>query len=147
MVLRSDELAREIAETREEIGDRLIELRRRGETAARRTLRIAVIAAATGAAIGAAVAVGVIAYRVSRPPTFRERFGRVIPTGILERAELFVRRGLPSIRLYVNDRAVGEKTPTTTTERLVVAGARAAGTAAATALAGILLKRVTGRKS
>ena len=144
MVLRSDELSREIAETREEMGERLVELRRRGETAARRTVRLALIAAGVGAALGAAVAVTVIAYRVSRPPTFRERVGRVVPRDLRRRAELFARRAVPSIRLYVNDEAVGERAETTT-QRLVLSAARAAGTAAATALAGVALRRLTAR--
>lgn len=145
MVLRSDELAREITETREDMGDRLIELRRRGETAARRTMRIAIIAVAAGAAVGAAVAVSVIAYRVSRPTTVKERFGRVIPRDLRRRAELLARRAVPSIRLYVNDEAIGERADNKT-ERLVMAAARAAGTAGATALAGIVLRRLTRRE-
>ena len=76
MVLRSDELSREIAETREEMGERLIELRRRGQRAARRTVRIALVAGALG---GAAV-VGLIAYRMTRPPTLAERVSRVVPS-------------------------------------------------------------------
>lgn len=145
MVLRSDELSREIAQTRAEMGDRLVELRRRGETAARRTVRLALVAAGVGAAVGAAVAVTVIARRVSRPPTVQERLGRVIPLDLVRRAELLIRRGVPAVRLYVNDSAVAEK-PESGTERLVVGAARAAGTAFATAAVGILLRQLTGRR-
>ena len=139
MVLRSDELSREIAQTREEMGERLIELRRRGRRAAQRTVRIALIAGALG---GAAV-VGLIAYRVSRPPTLSERVSRVVPsTPRWARRAATVR--LPSVRLSVNDRSVRED-PETAGQRLVLMAARAFGTAAATAAMGILLRRVAGR--
>jgi hypothetical protein len=138
MVLRSDELSREIAETREEMGERLIELRRRGQRAARRTVRVALVAGALG---GAAV-VGLIAYRMTRPPTFSERVSRVVPNyGWTRRLATF---RLPSVRLYVNDKAVREDAETGT-QRLVLTAARAFGTAAATAALGIILRRVTGR--
>lgn len=138
MVLRSDELSREIAQTREEMGDRLIELRRRGQRAARRTVRIAIVAGALG---GAAV-VGLIAYRMSRPPTLSERVARVVPATRWSRRLAALR--LPSVRLYVNDRAVREESETSG-QRLVLTAARAFGTAAATAAIGIVLRRVTGR--
>jgi hypothetical protein len=138
MVLRSDELSREIAETRDEMGERLIELRRRGQRAARRTVRIAIVAGALG---GAAV-VGLIAYRMSRPPTLAERVSRVVPNYGWTRRLASIR--LPSVRLYVNDKAVREDAETGT-ERLVLTAARAFGTAAATAALGIVLRRVTGR--
>ena len=134
MVLRSDELAREIAATREEMGERLVELRRRGRTAARRSVQIALVAGALG---GAAV-VGLIAYRMTRPPTLSERVSRVVP------ARRLTSLRLPSFRVSVNERTVAEHSDTTA-ERLVVAAARAAGTAAATALAGILIRRLTGK--
>ena len=138
MVLRSDELSREIAATREEMGDRLIELRRRGQRAARRTVQVALIAGALG---GAAV-VGLIAYRMSRPPKFSERVARVVPSVPWGRRLTALR--LPSVRLSVNERAVREDSETAT-QRLVLTAARAFGTAAATAAMGILLRRVTGR--
>ena len=140
MVLRSDELSREIAETREEMGDRLIELRRRGRKAARRTVRIALVA---GALAGAAV-VGLVAYRMTRPPTFGERVARVVPAGRWSRR--LARLNIPSVRLSVNDRAVLEESDSAT-QRLVLTAARAFGTAAATAAIGMLLRRVTGRES
>lgn len=136
MAHRSDELAREIAETREELGDRIVELRLRGARAARRSVRIALIAGALG---GAAV-VGLVAWRMSRPPTLRERAERLLPTRRLAGLRL------PSLRLYVNDKQVAEggESPA---EKLVLMAARAAGTAAATALAGIALRRLSGRKA
>jgi hypothetical protein len=138
MVLGSDELAREIAQTREEMGERLIELRRRGQVAARRTVRFALIAGALG---GAAV-VGLIAYRMSRPPTMSERVARVVPAWPWARRAAALR--LPAFRLYVNDRGVREHEESTA-QRLVVTAARAFGTAAATAAIGILVRRVAGR--
>ena len=139
MDLRSDELSREIAETREEMGARLIELRQRGRRAARRTVQVAVVAGALG---GAAI-VGLIAYRMSRPPSMSERVARVVPYTTWSRRLAGLK--IPSLRLQVNDRAVREDTESTT-ERLVVMAARAFGTAAATAAVGILLRRVTGRE-
>jgi hypothetical protein len=118
------------------MGERLIELRRRGQVAARRGVRVALLAGALG---GAAV-VGFVAWRMSRPPTMQERARRLLPSARLEGLKL------PSLRLYVNDRAVAERGDRAH-ERLVIAAARAAGTAAATAAAGILLRRLTGRKA
>ena len=138
MVLRSDELSREIAETREEMGARLVELRRRGERAAKRTVRIAVIAGA----LGGAALVGFVAYRMTRPPTLAERVSRVVPNNGWTRRLAALK--LPSVRLYVNDRAVREDSETAG-QRLVLTAARTFGTAAATAAMGILLRRVTGR--
>ena len=136
MVRRSDELAREIAETREELGDRLIELRQRGTRAARRSVQIALVA---GALAGAAV-VGIVAWRLSRPPTMQERARRLLPARRLPLLRL------PAFRVQVNDKTVAEsgRTPA---EKLVIAAARAAGTAAATAAVGVLLKRFAGRKA
>ncbi|HEX6488602.1 MAG TPA: hypothetical protein VF137_06995 [Candidatus Dormibacteraeota bacterium] len=134
MVQRSNELSKEIAETREEMGERLIELRRRGRRAARRTMQVAIIA---GALAGAAV-VGLVAYRMTRPPTLGERARRLVPTRQLAGLRL------PSMRMYVNDKQVVDRDDSAT-EKLVVTAARAFGTAAATAAIGILLRRVTGR--
>lgn len=134
MVQRSNELSKEIAETREDMGERLIELRRRGRRAARRTMQVAIIA---GALAGAAV-VGLVAYRMTRPPTLRERARRLVP------ARQLAGLRLPSMRMYVNDKQVVDRGDSAT-EKLVVTAARAFGTAAATAAIGILLRRVTGR--
>lgn len=117
------------------MGERLVELRRRGQSAARRTVKIAIIAGALG---GAAV-VGLIAYRMTRPPTVSERLNRLVPSRRLAQLRL------PSLRLYVNDKAVAERSDSPA-ERLVLMAARAAGTAAATTLAGILVRRLTGRQ-
>lgn len=136
MVLRSDQLAREIAETREEMGERLVELRRRGRRAAKRSVQVALVA---GALTGAAL-VGFVAWRVTRPPTMRERAARLVPARRLAALKL------PSLRLYVNDKGVAEAGESPT-QKLVLMAARAAGTAAASALAGILIRRVTGRKA
>ena len=138
MVHRSDELSREIAETRQEMGERLIELRRRGRRAARRSIQIAIVAGALG---GAAI-LGLLAYRMTRPPTLGERVGRVLPAGRLSRR--LARLNIPSLRLYVNDRSVREDEETAT-QRLALTAARAFGTAAATAAMGMLLRRLAGR--
>jgi hypothetical protein len=81
----SDEIARQIAETRDEIEGRIVVLRERGEVAVERGKRAALIAAGVGAGI-AAVAIGAfVLYRMTRPPSTRERIERVIPATWWER--------------------------------------------------------------
>jgi len=48
---------------------------------------------------------------------------------------------------HIGDRQVGEEAPETTMQKLVVLGARTAGTAAATALASRVLGRITDRSA
>ena len=88
-----------------------------------------------------------IAYRVTRAPSMRERAERVLPLDWLhEMSHRFdPRRGIPNIRLYVGDRAIGESPPETTVERIVVRAAQAAGTAAAAAVVSRLMMRFRGR--
>ena len=87
-------------------------------------------------------AVGVlIVYRVTRPPTTRERLRRIVPPGVMkdlkrirQTLELGVRRTVPPMRLYIGDRQVGEEKPTSQWERIAVNVARTAATAAASAV-------------
>ena len=86
--------------------------------------------------------VGLIAYRMTRPPTFSERVARVVPPVPWARGLAALR--WPSVRVSLNDRTVRDDSETAT-RRLVLSAARAFGTAAATAAIGILLRRATGR--
>src|SRR5919197_6398459 len=73
------QIEREIAETREDIESTIVELRERSRRTVQRSMRVAVIALAVGAAVGGALGAGYIAYRITRPATMRERVGRVLP--------------------------------------------------------------------
>jgi hypothetical protein len=84
---------------------------------------------------------GLLVYRLTRPPTKRERLQRIVPPGLwkdLQRVrqtlELGVRRQVPPIRLYLGDKQVGEEKPASQWERIAVNAARAAATAAASAV-------------
>jgi hypothetical protein len=142
------QIEREIADTRDDIESTIVELRERSRRTVQRGMRVAVIALAVGAAVGGAVGAGYVVYRMSRPTTMRERVGRVVPFDsfgelLRDLKERFdPRRGMPPIRLYVGDRAVGESPPETTVERLVVRAAQAAGTAAAAAIVSRVVTRI-----
>ena len=148
MDLRSAEIERELARTREEMGDRIVELRRRGERTVRRSRRVLIIGAAVGATVVVGVVGAIVVYRMTRPPTARERINRVIPGGLSQRLrdlrEMLGGR-MPSVRLYVNDRAIHEEPKSSTAEKVAVRAAQAAGTAAAGALASRLFGKVSGR--
>jgi hypothetical protein len=133
---------------------RIIELRERSRTQVRRLSRTLVLALGIGAAVGVAVVGGLLVYRVTRPPTTRERIGRVVPKGVLkdlrrvrETLELGLRRQVPPMRLYIGDKQVGEEKPTSQWERIAVTAARAAGTAAASAIVARLVDRIKPGKS
>lgn len=139
------EIEQQIADTRGDMESRIVELRERSERTVRRSKRMLLVAVGAGVAVGTAVGIGFLAWRLTRPPTVEERLGRVLPLRRAQearnRVELWLRRGLPPMRLYVGDRQVGEEAPETTTQKLVVMAARAAGTAAAAALASRVLGR------
>jgi hypothetical protein len=131
---------------------RIVELRQRGRRQVRRYTRAALIAVAVGAAVGV-TAVGVYAvYRYTRPATKGERIRRLVPAALLDRLsdlsrlreswELGLRRQIPSMRLYIGERQVGEQPPQARTERIAIQAAQALGTAAGTALASNLARRV-----
>jgi hypothetical protein len=136
------QIERQIAETREDIETTIIQLRERSRQTVRRGVQVALVALAVGAVIGA----GLVAYRMTRPATMRERARRVLPIDRLRdlRDRFDLTRGLPPIRLYVGDRAVGESPPETTVERIAVRAAQAAGTAAAAAIVSRLVTRFRG---
>ena len=75
----SDQLEQQIVEIRGSMESKIIELRERSRTQVRRLSRTLVIAVGVGAAVGVAVVGALIVYRVTRPPTARERVERVIP--------------------------------------------------------------------
>jgi hypothetical protein len=120
------------------------ELRERG----RRQVRRAVMVLGAGAAVGVLLLGGLVIYRLTRPATTRERLRRVVPPGLelgrARRSARRLRKRVPSLRLYAGDRQVGRERPQPRWERLVVAAAGAAGTAAARALAPRLLSALAG---
>lgn len=74
----SDQLTQRIAATREDMESRIVELRRRGQEAARATGKVLVVALAAGAVVGAVVG-GVVVYRrYRRPATAPGRMARVL---------------------------------------------------------------------
>jgi hypothetical protein len=145
----SDQLEQQIAEVRGSMESKIIELRERSRTQVRRISRTLVIAAGVGAAVGVAVVGGLIVYRLTRPPTARERIERVIPKGVLkdlrrvrQTLELGVRRQVPPMRMYIGDKQIGEEKPASQWERIAVNVARAAATAAASAVVARTMDRV-----
>ena len=120
-----DEISRQIAETREDIEDKILTLRERGEVAVQRSKRALLIAAGVGAAAAVVVVGAIVVYRMTRPVTARERVERVIPATWWERArnlreswELGIRKQVPPLRLYVGDRQVGEEPAANTTQKI-----------------------------
>jgi hypothetical protein len=144
----SDEIARQIAETREDIEDKIITLRERGEVAVRRSKRALLIAAGVGAAAAVAVVGAIIVYRMTRPVSTRERIQRVIPAIWWERAkhlsdswDLGIRKQVPPLRVYVGDKQIGEEPPSNPVQKIGLTLARAAGTA----IGGAIVERVMSR--
>jgi hypothetical protein len=151
----SDQLNRQITEVRSSMESRVVALRQRGQRQVRRASRIALIALGVGAAVGV-TAVGVYAvYRITRPPSTRERLLRLVPEGVHRRLldvgklrqswELGLRRQIPAMRLYVGERQVGEKPPKPRIQQIAVSAAGAMGTAAGTALASTLVRKLASR--
>jgi hypothetical protein len=144
----SDEIARQIAETREDIEEKIVVLRERSARAVQRSKRALLIAAGVGAAAAVAIVGGIVVYRMTRPATVRERVLRVIPGGWFERLqhlrkslELGVRKQLPPLRLYVGDKQVGEEPPSNTAQKVGLRLAQAAGTA----IGGAIVQRLMSR--
>jgi hypothetical protein len=145
----SDQLERQIAEVRGSMESKIIELRERSRTQVRRISRTLVIAVGVGAAVGVAVVGGLIVYRITRPPTTRERIERVVPKGLMkdlrrvrQTLELGLRRQVPPMRMYIGDKQLGEEKPASQWERIAVNVARAAATAAASAVVARMMDRV-----
>jgi hypothetical protein len=143
-----DEISRQIAETREEIEDKIVTLRERSEVAVARGKRALLIAAGVGAATAVVVVGAIVVYRLTRPVTVRERVGRVIPWGLFERLqhlrhswELGIRKQVPPLRVFVGDKQVGEEPPSNTAQKIAFRLAQAAGTA----IGGAIVQRVMSR--
>jgi hypothetical protein len=143
-----DEIARQIAETRGDIEDKIITLRERGEVAVQRSKRALLIAAGVGAAAAVAVVGAIIVYRMTRPVSTRERIQRVIPAIWWERAkhlrdswDLGIRKQVPPLRVYVGDKQIGEEPPSNTTQKILLRVAQTAGTA----IGGAIVQRVMSR--
>ena len=150
----SDEIARQIAETREDIEDKIVTLRERGEVAVERGKRALMIAAGVGAGIAVVGVSAYVVWRMTRPPTTRERIERVIPPTWWERArglrnavELGIRKQVPPVRMYVGDRQVGEEPPSSNLQKIALRFAQAAGTAVGGAIVHRLLERFEGGRA
>ena len=144
----SDEIARQIAETRDDIEGKIVTLRARGEVALQRSRRALLIAAGVGAATAVVVVGAIVIYRMTRPVSTRERVQRVIPAIWWERVknlrdswELGVRKQVPPARLFVGDKQVGEEPPSNTVQKIGLTLVRAAGTA----IGGAIVQRVMSR--
>lgn len=135
----------------------IVELRDRSRRQVRRASRAALIALGVGAAVGVVVVGVIVVSRFTRPPSTRERLRRLVPGGVFglgrdlrharRSLELRARRRVPSMRLYIGDRQVGEEPSATPWERVAVRAAQAAGTAAAGALASRLIAGLADRRS
>jgi len=150
----SDEISRQIAETRDGMEEKILTLRERSEVAVRRGKRALLIAAGVGAAVAAGVVAAVVIYRMTRPTTTRERLQRVMPfawwDGVKagwESVQRGVRGRVPPMRLYVGDKQVGEEPPSNTTQKIVLRFAQAAGTAIGGAIVQRMLSRFDRKES
>jgi hypothetical protein len=145
----SDQIQREITQVRGSMESKIVELRERSRRQVRRISRAALIAAGTGAAVGVVVVGAIAVYRLTRPASPAERARRLLPRGLAElpldarhaRRQAARRLGsrVPSVRLYIGDRQVGEQPPAPWWDGIVIRAAQAAGTAAAVGLASRLL--------
>jgi hypothetical protein len=148
----SDQLERQIGEVRGRMDSRVVELRELGRRRARMARRAALVTAGVGAAVGLAAVAVFVAWRLARPPTRRERLQRLFPAGTLrdvgrirETLELRGRRRVPSMRLYIGERRVGEEPENGGRwERIAATAAQAGGRAAAGAVVSRLLKELRG---
>jgi hypothetical protein len=144
----ADQIAGEIRRTRQDIEERIVTLRQRGEVAVQRGRRALLVAAGVGAAVGVVLVGGYVAYRMTRPPSLEERVQRVVPRrwwarldNLRDALELGLRKQVPPMRLYVNDRRVGEEPPSSAAQKVVLQLAQAAGTA----IGGAIVQRVMSR--
>jgi hypothetical protein len=152
MGAKSADYEQQIADTRGAMESKIVELRERTRDTVRRGRRAILIAAGVGAAVGAAAVSAIVIYRMSRPTTRSERMRRALPDGWWdwirngrEKVELTLRRGIPSMRLYVGDHQVGEEPASSSMEKIAIRAAQAAGTAAAAALVSRLVSQFQNR--
>jgi hypothetical protein len=151
MAPTSDQLERQIGETRGKLESRVVELRELGRRRAVLARQLALVAAGVGTAVGVVVVGVLVVRRLRRPPTRRERLARLLPPGtfrdllrVRDALELRGRRRMPPVRLYVGDRRVAGEPEADGGgwERVAVSAGRAAGRAAGTAAANRLLRAV-----
>lgn len=149
-----DEIARQIADARGDMEEKILVLRERGEVAVDRSRRALIAGAIIGGAAIAAIAVGIIAWRVTRPPTRRERLERLMPRRWLVRLgqlreswELGIRRQVPPVRVFVGERQLGEEPPGTQWQRIGMRFAQAAGGAVGAAAVSYIMARIQGAGS
>lgn len=119
---------------------RIVELKERSRRQIRRAAQVGAIAVGTAVVLIGAFAV----YRLTRPATTRERLRRLLPAR--RRARPGLRRRVPQMRLYFGDRQPAEERREAQWEQVLVRAARAAGTAAAAALAPRLIAALTGSR-
>lgn len=119
---------------------RIVELKERSRRQMRRAAQVGVIAVGTAVVLIGAFAV----YRLTRPPTTRERLRRLRPAR--RRARPGPRRRVPQMRLYFGDRQPAEERREAQWEQVLVRAARAAGTAAGAALAPRLIAALMGSR-
>jgi len=131
--------------------EKILVLRERGEVAVDRSRKALIVGAIVGGAAIAAIAVGIVAWRISRPPTKRERFERLLPKKWLIRLgqlreswELGVRRQVPPVRVFVGERQLGEEPPSTQWQKIGMRFAQTAGSAVGAAAVSYILARIQG---
>ena len=147
----ADEIARQIAGTRDDMEEKILVLRERGEVAVDRSRKALMVGAIIGGAAIATIAVGIVVWRLTRPPSSRERFERLVPKKWLIRLgqlreswELGVRRQVPPIRVFVGDRQVGEEPPSTQWQKIGMRFAQTAGGAVGAAAVSSIMARIQG---
>ena len=148
----ADEIARQIAGTRDDMEEKILELRERGEVAVDRSRKALIAGAVIAGTAIAALAVGVVVWRLTRPPSNRERVERLVPRKWLIRLgqlreswELGIRRQVPPIRLFVGDRQLGEEPPSTQWHRIGMRFAQTAGGTVGAAAVSHILARLQAR--
>jgi hypothetical protein len=139
----TDEIRRELDATREDLDGKIDVLEGRARSAANRVRPIA------AGVLGGAVLIligGYAIYRTRRTPSTRERIAAIVPDPVLklrDAVELRLRRGVPSMRIYVGDRPVGEEPASSGWQKIGLRLAQSAGTAGGSALVAFALRSVT----
>jgi hypothetical protein len=133
----SDQLGRQIKETRASLESQIVQLRTRGRIQLKRYSRYGLLALGTGVVVGVAAAGAFAIYRYRRPATRGERLRRLLP----HRLGIVPSLG-GSFRKNGTAPALVEKVGHAPRERVLVSIVRAVGAAAGTALASTLVRRL-----
>jgi hypothetical protein len=136
----SDQLGRQIRETRASLESQIVQLRSRSRIQLKRCSRYGLLALGTGVVVGVAAAGAFAVYRYRRPATRGERLRRLLP----HRLGIVSSLG-GSFRKNGTAPAPLEKAGPAPRERVLVSIVRAVGAAAGTALASTLVKRLANR--